>query len=59
MSAKLIVKTLKPRNRYVAASFRGSAGAHRSRHQRQGALAELRRELAHLEQPQVRHKHSP
>ena len=51
MSTKLIVKTLKPRNRFVAASFRGGAGAHRSRHRRQGALAELRRELAHLCNP--------
>ena len=59
MSTKLIVKTLKPRNRFVTASFRGSAGAHRSRHQRQGAMAELRCELTRLAQLQERHKHSP
>ncbi len=59
MSSKLIVKTLKPRNLFVAASYRGNAGAHLSRHARQTAQVQLRRELAHLEQLQERHKHSP
>lgn len=57
--SKLIVKTLKPRNPFIAASYRGNAGAHRSSHPRQTSQVALRRELAHLEQLQERHKHSP
>jgi hypothetical protein len=51
---KMIIKTPKPRNPFVAASLRRAAGSHRQGHgalrQRQGR--ELRRELQHL-------KHSP
>ena len=62
MSRKLIVKTviktIKPRNPFVAASHRRVGGAHSGRHQRQGAQVALRSELALLERPQERHPHS-
>ncbi|CAD5374068.1 conserved hypothetical protein [Rubrivivax sp. A210] len=46
---KLILKTTKPRNPFVAASRRRAAGAHRGTCPRQTAQRELRRELARLE----------
>lgn len=55
MSKKLVVKIIKPRNPFVAASHRRAAGAHRGRHQRQGAQLALRSELAFLDRPQGRH----
>jgi hypothetical protein len=48
-SASLTVKTLKPRNPFVAASFRAPAGAHRSAKPRQHAQRSLRQELARLD----------
>ena len=47
MSQILILRTGKPRNRWVAAAFRSGAGAHRrsTSSQRQQARRELQREL--------------
>ncbi len=46
---KLILKTIQPRNPFVAAAVRRVAGAHRkgSSAQRQAQQRELRRELNH------------
>ena len=51
---KLTMKTIKPRNPFVAASLRRSAGSHRSggTSQRQQAGRELQREIQRL-------RHSP
>jgi hypothetical protein len=49
MTQTLTMKTLKPRNPWVAASFRASAGAHRNNKQRQQAQRALRTELARLD----------
>lgn len=51
---KLTLKTLKPRNPFVAASLRRAAGSHRSggARQRQQADRELQREIQRL-------RHSP
>lgn len=48
---KLILKTVKPRNPFVAASLRRNAGAHRSGAgaRRQQAERALRKEVNHLE----------
>lgn len=53
---KLIVKTAKPRNPFVAASLRRNAGAHRKGASalRQRSGRELQRELQHLSK-----QHSP
>ena len=45
---KLILKTAKPRNPFVAASRRRMAGAHRAASPRQQARRELRREIDRL-----------
>jgi hypothetical protein len=45
---KLILKTIKPRNPFVAAARRRAAGAHRSGAQRQQAQRELQREVERL-----------
>ncbi len=42
---KLILKTAKPRNPFVAPSLKRAAGAHRSGSERGRAQRELRREL--------------
>ena len=49
---KMTIKTIKPRNPYVAASLRRAAGAHRmcASARRQHAGRELQRELLHLKQ---------
>lgn len=54
---RITVKTLKPRNPFVAVSHMRAAGSHRrsAGGQRQGAQRALQREL--LELP--RHRHSP
>jgi hypothetical protein len=48
---KLTLKTLKPRNPFVAASLRRSAGAHRASagSQRQQAERAVRQEVSHME----------
>lgn len=48
---KLILRTIKPRNPFVAASLRRSAGAHRPGPgaRRQQAERALRQEVSHLE----------
>jgi hypothetical protein len=48
---KLILKTVKPRNPFVAASLRRNAGAHRSGAgaRRQQAELAVRKEVSHLE----------
>ncbi len=48
---KLILKTIKPRNPFVAASLRRSAGAHRpgTGARRQQAERAVRQEVSHLE----------
>ena len=45
----LTVKTLKPRNPWVAAAYRATAGAHRKQHRRQLAQRSLRDELSRLD----------
>ena len=47
---KLSLKTIKPRNPFMATSLRRSAGAHRPGSQRQQAERTLRHELRHLEE---------
>lgn len=49
MKLKLTLKTTKPRNPFVAASFRAAAGAHRRTRQAQRAQRSLRDELARLD----------
>jgi len=50
MLTKIVVKTAKPRNPFVAPSLRRMAGSHRLRSgaQRQRAARALRQELDHL-----------
>jgi hypothetical protein len=50
---KLILRTVKPRNPFVAASLQRKAGGHRMGRaaQRQRAESALRRELDHLSKP--------
>jgi hypothetical protein len=55
---KMTLKTAKPRNPYVAASLRRSAGSHRpsTAAVRQQARQGLRREITGLHE---RHRHTP